>query len=136
MLGVSESPWKAHEEMYGKHQVWFLLFFKKYYACNKCITVHKGMYEKHLMGKEEFQGLAVFVGRTWLWATSGCGANSRCKFISLLSWPSREERTGTLQSLLSLWCCGGESTLPSFHFQPLHFLPACYSRGWYLFQFV
>lgn len=68
-------------------------FFKKHDVYNKCITAHKGMYEKHLTGKEKFQGL---VRRAHPWESLGYGANSRCKFISLLPWPGREERTGTL----------------------------------------
>lgn len=45
--------------------------FKKYSVYNKCIIVPKGLCEKHLMGKEEFQGFAVSVRRAQLWATSG-----------------------------------------------------------------
>lgn len=83
--------------MDGKHQVWFLTFLKKYNVYSKCIIVHKGMYEKkNFMRKKEFQGLAVSVRRAQPWATSGYGAKSRCRFTSLLCWPGREERTGTL----------------------------------------
>lgn len=31
------------------------MFFKKYNVYNKCIIAHKGMYEKHLTGKEDFR---------------------------------------------------------------------------------
>lgn len=60
--------------------------------------------------------------------------DKKCKLNSLLSWPGKEERARSLQSLLSHWWQGEESALPPS--KPFLFLSACYSRGWYLFQFV